>query len=109
MYYIICSGVVNIKFLRSYIMNSNFESFRMHPDQIKKKILRDGIWEPYTERIKNLEKAQEKLWELHDSNCNVDDKRKILEDIVNLQPVIADWYSSSMKIIELEGNCGVCK
>ena len=31
--------------------------------EIKKKILREGIWEPYTQRIKNLEKAQEKFLE----------------------------------------------
>ena len=78
-------------------------------DKIKKKILRDGIWEPYTQRIKNLEKAQEKLWELYNSDSNVNDKRKILEDIVNLQPVISNWYASSKKVIDLEGNCGVCK
>ncbi len=75
--------------------------------EIKKKILRDGIWTPYTERIKNLEKVQEKLWKLYYCNCSVDSKRKILEDIVNLQPVISNWYSSSLKVIEIEDNCGV--
>jgi len=77
--------------------------------KIKKKILREGIWKPYTQRIKNLEKVQEKLWKLYYLDSDVDNKRKILEDIINLQPVIADWYSSSLKVIELEGNCGVCK
>lgn len=94
------------------MLKQNSESFDVYnicANDIKKKILREGIWAPYTERIKNLEKAQEKLWKLYESDCNVDDKRKILEDIVNLQPVIANWYSSSLKVIELEGNCGVCK
>jgi len=54
-----------------------------------------------------LLETQEKVWELYNSDCSIDDKRKILEDIVNLQPVIADWYSSSLKVIEIENNCGV--
>jgi len=81
----------------------------VYAEEIKKKILREGIWEPYTLRIKNLEKAEEKLWELYESDCDVNNKRKILENVINLQPTIADWYVSSKKIIELEGNCGVCK
>ncbi len=90
-------------------MESSTESIgidNFSSNEIKNQILREGIWSPYTERIKNLEKAEEKLWELYNSDCNVNDKRKILEDIVNLQPVISNWYSSSMKVIEAEGNCG---
>jgi len=90
-------------------MNPNIESIgidNLYSDEIRNKILREGIWKPYTERIKNLERVQEELWKLYDSNCNVDDKRKILDDIVNLQLVIANWYASSLKVIELEGNCG---
>jgi len=79
------------------------------PNEIKNKILREGIWEPYTQRIENLEKSQKKLWELYYLDSNLENKREILEDLINLQPVIADWYSASKKIIELEGNCGVCK
>jgi len=93
-------------------MESSIESIgiqNLYSDEIRNKILREGIWSPYTERIKNLEKVQGKLWKLYDSNCDVDNKRKILEDIVNLQPVIANWYSSSLKVIETEGNCGACK
>ena len=93
-------------------MKSSIESLGMQnmcPNEIKRQILREGIWESFTERVKNLLETQEKLWELYNSNCSVEDKRKILEDIVNLQPVIADWYYSSKKIIEIEGNCGVCR
>ena len=93
-------------------MKSSIESLGMQnmcPNEIKRQILREGIWESYTQRIKNLEKSQEKLWELYYLDSDVDNKRKILEDIVNLQPVISNWYSSSLKVIELEGNCGVCK
>jgi len=92
-------------------MKSSIESLGMQnmcPNEIKRQILREGIWESYTQRIKNLLKSQEKLWELYNVDSNLENKRKVLEDIVNLQPVIADWYSSSKKIIEIEGNSGVC-
>ena len=88
-------------------MLENSELFDAY--EIKKKILREGIWQPFTERIKNLENAEKKLWELYNADSNLENKREILEDIVNLQPVIADWYSSSKKIIELEGNYRVCR
>jgi len=94
------------------IMNPSIESFgiqNLYANEIKNQILREGIWEPYTQRIKNLEKVQEKFWEIYDSDCDVNNKRKILEDIVNLQPVISNWYSSSLKVLELEGNCGVSR
>ena len=93
-------------------MKSSIESLGMQnmcPNEIKRQILREGIWQPFTERIKNLENAEKKLWELYNADSNLENKREILEDIVNLQPVIADWYSSSKKIIELEGNCRVCR
>ena len=93
-------------------MKSSIESLGMQnmcPNEIKRQILREGIWQPFTERIKNLENAEKKLWELYNADSNLENKREILEDIVNLQPVIADWYSSSKKIIELEGNYRVCR
>ena len=90
-------------------MLQNSESFDVCANDIKKKIIREGIWQPFTERIKNLEKSQEKLWELYYLDCNLENKRAILEDLISLQPVIADWYTASKKIIELEGNYGVCR
>ena len=71
---------------------------------LKNKILKEGIWEPYTERVKNLIKSQDELWELYYEETNFENKRLILEDIVNLQPQIANWYSASLKIIEIDCN-----
>jgi len=88
-------------------MLETFESFDVCADEIKKKILRDGIWQPFTERIKNLEKSQDKLWELYYLNGNLENKRAILEDLISLQPVIADWYTASKKIIEHDVSSGV--
>ena len=82
--------------------SESFDTYNTCANDIKNQILKDGIWQPYTERIRNLEKSEGKLWELHDSESNFENKRKILEDIINLQPVIADWYNASKKIIELD-------
>jgi len=80
--------------------SESFDTYNTSANDIKKKILREGIWQPFTERIKNLEKSQEKLWELYYLDCNLENKRAILEDLISLQPVIADWYTASKKIIE---------
>lgn len=71
---------------------------------LKKKILKEGIWEPYTERIKNLIKSQDELWDLYYQETSFENKRLILEDIVNLQPIISNWYNASLKIIEIDYN-----
>jgi len=63
-------------------MKSSIESLGMQnmcPNEIKRQILREGIWESFTERVKNLLETQEKLWELYNSDCSIDDKRKKLE------------------------------
>ncbi len=93
-------------------MSKNTESFDTYntcADEIKNKILKEGIWLPYTNRIKNLLLCQDKLWELYNVESNLESKRKIVEDLVNLQPIIVDWYNSSKKIIEFETNTGVCQ
>ena len=82
----------------------SFDTCNSCASEIKKKILREGIWEPYTERIKNLIKSQDELWELYREETNFENKRLILEDIVNLQHHIANWYSASLKIIEIDYN-----
>jgi len=87
----------------------SFDTYNTSPDEIKNKILKEGIWKPYTNRIKNLLLCQDKFWELYNEESNLEHKKVILEDIVNLQSVIADWYKSSKKIIEFETNSGVCQ
>ena len=77
-----------------------FVTYNTCANEIKNKILKEGIWEPYTERIKNLVKSQEKLWGLYNAESSFENKRLILEDIINLQPTIANWYNISLKIIE---------
>ena len=80
----------------------SFDTLNACASDIKNQILKEGIWQPYTDRIKNLVKSEEKLWELYYSESNSDHKRRILEDIINLQPTIANWYSTSKKILETD-------
>lgn len=79
-----------------------FDTINACPNEIKNQILKEGIWQPYTERIKNLVKSEEQLWKLYYAESNTDHKRLILEDIINLQPTIANWYSTSKKILEAD-------
>ena len=81
-----------------------FVTYDSCANEIKNKILKEGIWEPYTERIKNLVKSQEKLWELYNAESSFENKRLILEDIINLQPTISNWYSTSLNIIQFGVN-----
>ena len=84
--------------------SESFDAYNTCANEIKNQILKEGIWEPYTERIKNLIKSQDKLWELYNAESSFEHKRLILEDIINLQPTIANWYNVSLKIIQ----GGVC-
>ena len=84
--------------------SESFDTYNTHANDIKNQILKDGIWEPYAARLKNLLLSQEKLWDLYDADSNFENKRLVLEDIINLQPVITSWYSATKKIIEFGVN-----
>ena len=82
--------------------SESFDTYNTCSNVIKNQILKEGIWKPYTVRIQNLIEAEICFWKLYEEDSNLENKRKVLEDIINLQPVIADWYNASKKIIELE-------
>jgi len=44
------------------------------------------------------------LWKLYEQESYIDAKRMILEDIINMQSAINDWYSESRKFIEIDVN-----
>jgi len=73
------------------------------PNEIRNKILREGIWEQFTERLGHLLKTQEELWKLYEDESYIEAKRKILEDIISVQSTIHDWYAASQKILETNG------
>ena len=87
----------------------SYDAYNSCADEIKNKILKEGIWKPYPNRIKALLLCQDKFWELYNAESNLEHKRVVLEDLVNIQSIIADWYKSSKKIIEFESAAGVCQ
>ena len=68
--------------------------------EIKSKILRDGIWPQYTRRIKTLERAEKEFWELFANENDPGRKCAILEDIVNLQPIISRCYDTAQTMLQ---------
>lgn len=72
---------------------------KLSSNEIKSKIQREGIWPQYTQRIKSLEKTEQELWKLFSQENDSSRKRAILEDLVNLQPIIANCYDAAQSII----------
>lgn len=68
-------------------------------NEIKSKIQRDGIWPQYTQRIKSLERTEKEFWNLFSQETDSIRKRAILEDLVNLQPVIANCYDAAQSML----------
>lgn len=71
-------------------------------DEIKNYLLYNGFWPQYVQRIKNLELVQEELWKIYKLENDLEKKLKILEDVANLQPVIANCYACVKNIFETE-------
>ena len=74
------------------------DSFAKNPEdldcnEIKQFIQRDGLWPHYARRLKNLEKAEKELWHLYNTESDNSKRRQILEDIINMQSIIANCYA----------------
>jgi len=85
-----------------YIMSTKYpkdDVTNLSSNEIKSKIQRDGIWPQYTQRIKALERTEKEFWKLFAQENDSSQKRAILEDLVNLQPVIANCYDAAQKIL----------
>ena len=68
-------------------------------NEIKSKIQREGIWPQYTQRIKSLERTEKEFWKLFAHENDSASKRAILENLVNLQPVIANCYDAAQSML----------
>ena len=68
--------------------------------EIKSKIQRDGIWPQYTQRIKSLERAEREFWKLFEQETDSTRKQTLLEDLVNLQPVISRCYDTAQTMLQ---------
>ena len=69
-------------------------------NEIKSKIQREGIWPQYTQRIKSLERAEKEFWKLFTKENDTARKCAILEDLVNMQPVISKCYDTAQTMLQ---------
>ena len=68
-------------------------------NELKSKIQREGIWPQYTQRIKSLERTEKEFWKLFAQENDSGRKRVILEDLVNLQPIMANCYDAAQNLL----------
>lgn len=80
---------------------NEFDISHLSSSEIKSKIQREGIWPQYTQRLKSLERTQKELWNLFAEENDTGRKRVILEELVNLQSVLANCYDTA-KIMLLQ-------
>lgn len=78
---------------------NEFNVENLSSTEIKSKILREGIWPQYTQRIKTLERAEKEFWGLFAKENDPGRKCAILEDIVNLQPAISRCYDTAVSML----------
>ena len=78
---------------------NEFDIAHLSSAEIKCKIQRDGIWPQYTQRLKSLERTQKEFWKLFAEENDSGRKLVILEDLVNLQSVLAICYDTAKKIL----------
>ena len=79
---------------------NKFDIENLSPTEIKSKILRDGIWPQYTQRIKTLERTEKEFWKLYAKENDPGRKCAILEDLVNLQPAISRCYDTAQTMLQ---------
>lgn len=68
-------------------------------NELKSKIQREGIWPQYTQRIKTLERTEKEFWKLFAQENDSLRKRAILEDLVNLQPILSNCYTAAVSML----------
>ena len=99
---IVCRLTAKYQIDVSYFMSTKYpkdDVTKLTSNEIKSKIQREGIWPQYTKRIKSLERTEKEFWNLFAQENDSSQKRAILEDLVNLQPVIANCYDAAQKIL----------
>lgn len=77
-----------------------FDITNLSAAEIKSKIQREGIWPQYTQRIKTLERTEKEFWKLFEQETDSVRKQTLLEDLVNLQPVISRCYDTAQTMLQ---------
>jgi hypothetical protein len=68
-------------------------------EEVKHVLLRHGMWPQYTRRIKNLEKAEQEFWNIYNQEIDLAKKTRVLENIANMQSIIANCYASAKEFL----------
>ena len=63
-------------------------------------LAKEGLWEQHLERIDQLETALKLSWENYHMEQAGIKRVKILETIVNIQPLLSMYYQASQKVIQ---------
>ena len=91
----------------SLVSQNKFQFFDGQPEclenlscnEVKHLLLKDGLWPQYTKRIKNLEKVEHEFWNLYNKQVDSQQKLRTLENIANLQAIIANCYASAKELL----------
>jgi len=101
------SEVDSLKWLKAHgheIKPATFYKIKAHikgsTEKRKFELARDGLWEQHLERIDQLETVLKLAWENYHMETDASKKVRILETIVNIQPLLSMYYQASQKVIQ---------
>ena len=69
-------------------------------DKRKFELTKEGLWEQHLERIDQLETALKLTWQNYHREKDPSKKVRILETVVNMQPLLSMYYQASQKVIQ---------
>ncbi len=83
---------------------SKFYQIKAHikgsAEKRKYELAKEGLWEQHLERIDQLETALKLAWQNYHREQDPSRKVRILETIVNIQPLLSMYYQASQKVVE---------
>ena len=91
----------------SLVSQNKFQFFDGQPetiqnlncDEVKHILLQNGLWPQFTKRIKNLERVEQEFWNLYQIQVDSEQKTRTLENIANLQSIIANCYAAAKEFL----------
>ena len=101
------SEVDSLKWLKRHgceIKPSTFYRIKKHIKKLSEKrkyeLAQEGLWEQHLERIDQLELALKLAWENYHNETKPTNKVRILETVINIQPLLSMYYQASQKVIQ---------
>ena len=97
----------SLNWLKSHgqeMKTSTFYKIKAHikgsSDKRRFELTKEGLWEQHLERIDQLETALKLAWANYHTETDATKKVRILETIVNIQPLLSMYYQASQKVVE---------